>query len=322
VRLALVALTGALVLAGCGTSTTATSRQVPVVDVIPKDAMVVHPTPPKRQTCDPTASLAPLGPLPSPGGQMPAGSWMARIKARGYLKVGVAQTTYLWGYRDPVTDELIGFDIDILHQVAQAIFGSPDAIEYTVVPNIDREHAVESGQVDIVAETMTMNCEREKKVDFSTEYYSANQKILVPQGSTINSSADLGGKRVCGPAGSTSIENLVRPGMPRHIQIWAVNDMTGCLVMLQQHQVDAISTDDAILVGLHAQDPTTRIVGPVINSEPYGLAISKAHPELTRFVNGVLAQVRADGAWMAIWDKWLQPYVGGSAPQPPAADYG
>ena len=169
----------ALALAACGTSTPATSSSVPALDVLPKGATVVHPVPPTPSTCDPTASLAPPTVMPAPG-QMPAGSYMAHIQARGYLKVGVDQNTYLWGYRDPVTGQLSGFDIDMLRQVAQAIFGTPDAIRFTIVPNAQRMQAVESGRVDIVAETMTMTCDREKSVDFSSVYYNANQRILVP----------------------------------------------------------------------------------------------------------------------------------------------
>jgi len=145
---------------------------------------------------------------------MPSGSYMAEIQARGYLRAGVDQSTYLWGYRDPVTGALSGFDIDMLRQVSQAIFGSPDRIRYTIVPNADRVQAVESGEVDIVAETMTINCEREKDVDFSSVYFEAGQQILVPSNSSITGPQDLGGKRVCATDGSTSLNNLVVPPSP------------------------------------------------------------------------------------------------------------
>jgi polar amino acid transport system substrate-binding protein len=252
---------------------------------------------------------------------MPAGSWMAHIQAQGYLQVGVDQNTYLWGYRDPATGELTGFDIDVLRLISQAIFGSPDDIRPTIVPNADRVAAVQSGEVDVVAETMTINCEREQSVDFSTVYYEAGQRILVPVNSAISGPQDLGGKRVCATKGSTSLQNLVAPSMPAHIQTWAVDNETDCLVLLQQGQVDAVSTDDAILEGLAAQDPNTRIVGPAFTQEPYGLAISKAHPDFTSFVNGVLATARADGAWAAMYSKWLGPFTGGVVPLPPAATY-
>ena len=59
--------------------------------------------------------------------------------------------------------------------------------------------------------------------------------------------------------------------------------------------VDAISSDNAILLGYTSQDPNTKIVGPPIADEPYGMAISKKHPDFVRFVNGMLARMRADG---------------------------
>jgi polar amino acid transport system substrate-binding protein len=319
---ALLALAGAVALGACGSTAATDAPATMTVTVLPRGAEVVHPSPPAASTsCDATASLQPPTIMPAPG-QMPKGSYMAQIQARGYLKVGVDQNTYLWGYRDPVTGQLTGFDIDMLRQISDAIFGStdPSYIHFVIVPNADRVQAVQKGDVDMVAETMTINCAREKLVDFSTVYYEAGQKILVPDNSTITGPQDLAGKRVCAPAGSTSLENLVAPGMPR-MQLWAVNDTTDCLVMLQQGQVDAISTDDAILVGLRAQDPNTQIVGSAFSSEPYGMAISKSHPDFTAFVNGVLAQVRADGTWTQIYDTYLQPYVGGAAPAPPPATY-
>jgi polar amino acid transport system substrate-binding protein len=318
----LVAVLAAVTLAACGSTTPTSSASTKAVDVLPEGAQIVHPKPPTTsKSCDATASLAPPTTMPTPG-QMPKGSYMAQIQARGYLKVGVDQNTYLWGYRDPVTGELSGFDIDMLHQISDAIFGSTDLnyIHFVPVPNADRVQAVQEGKVDVLAETMTINCARENSIDFSTVYYEAGQKILVPTNSTINGPQDLGGKRVCAPALSTSLQNLVKPGMPR-MQLWAANDTTDCLVMLQQGQVDAISTDDAILLGLAAQDPNTRITQQAFSSEPYGMAISKSHPDFTSFVNGVLAQVRANGTWTQIYNHYLQPAIGGPAPAPPTPTY-
>jgi polar amino acid transport system substrate-binding protein len=81
--------------------------------------------------------------------------------------------------------------------------------------------------------------------------------------------------------------------------------------------VAAISTDDAILDGLKAQDPWTKIVGPAISPQPYGLAISKEHPDFVRFVNAVLEQMRTDGQWAASYARW----IGRPVPAPPPAQY-
>ena len=62
------------------------------------------------------------------------------------------------------------------------------------------------------------------------------------------------------------------------------------------------------------------MVGPAFTSEPYGMAIAKAHPDFTSFVNGVLAQAKADGTWASIYDRTLGPYTGGATPAPPPGD--
>jgi polar amino acid transport system substrate-binding protein len=106
---------------------------------------------------------------------------------------------------------------------------------------------------------------------------------------------------------------------PMHIV--QVANQTDCLVMLQQGQVDAVSTDDTILQGLAAQDPNVKLVGGNFTAEPYGMAISKAHPDFVSFVNAVLARERSDGTWTAIYKKWLAPVVGGTVRDPPVAQY-
>jgi polar amino acid transport system substrate-binding protein len=275
----------------------------------------------------PTASLRPSGSLPTPG-NMPAGSYMSVIAKRGYLLAGVDQNTLLWGYLDPAKEQLAGFDIDMVRQIATALFGDATTqhLKLVVVPNSDRQTDVANGTVDLVAETMTITCDRQDgkdnnpPVDFSTEYYEAHQEILVPDGSPITSLATLAGRRVCAAKGSTSLTNLAREAP--QAQVWAVKNQTDCLVMLQQGQVDAISTDDTILEGLAAQDPNLKILTSVkLSDEPYGMAISKSHPDFTRFVNGVLAQERADATWASIWTKWLAPAVKTSVPPPPVPEY-
>jgi polar amino acid transport system substrate-binding protein len=97
---------------------------------------------------------------------------------------------------------------------------------------------------------------------------------------------------------------------------------TGCLVLFQQGKVDAITGDDTILAGLAAQDPYALVVrAPAFTAEPYGLGVAKEHADFARFVNGVLAQMRADGRWTTAYNTWLRAALG-PAPAPPAAVYG
>jgi polar amino acid transport system substrate-binding protein len=314
----------AIGLAGCGGSSQTPVAAVSASPVVPAGSSFNPPAaasgPAVNNNCNATASLPPVPNLPTPG-LMPAGSYVAKILEAGHLTAGVDQSTYLWGYRDPQTGQLSGFDIDMLHQVSQAIFGNPNRIRFIVIPNSDRIPAVQSGEVDIVAETMTINCQRKQQVDFSSVYYNAGQRILAPVGSRITGVSSLAGKRVCATAGSTSLQNLQALKVaPRVRPVSAVNN-ADCLVLLQQGQVDAISTDDTILQGLAAQDPNLQLVGSAFTAEPYGMAISKSHPDFVAFVNAVLARERADGTWAAIFKRWLGRFDGGRVPAPPKATY-
>jgi polar amino acid transport system substrate-binding protein len=264
-----------------------------------------------RPGCDPYASsLRPSGPP-----QVTSGSYMARIKARGYLIAGVDQNTYHFGFLNPLDGKIEGFDIDMIRAVAQAIFGDSDKVRYKAITDGQRIPAIQSGRVDIVAHTMWITCDRLRLVDFSAPYFDARQKVLVPKGSPATGLADLGGQKVCATAGSLSL--AVIAAQPSHPIPVAVPYWTDCLVMLQQGDVAAISTDAPILAGLAAQDPWTKIVGPSLLDRPYGMAISQQHPDFVRFVNAVLEQVRSDHRWAASYARW----IGTPVPAPPAVRY-
>lgn len=266
--------------------------------------------------CNPYASLAPQAGRPA----VTAGSWAASIRARGYLIAGVDQTTYHFGYLDPLNGQVEGLDIDMIKDVAAAIFGlSPDSaalgahIHFKAIDDAQRIPDVANGTVDIVAHTMTVNCDRMKDVDFSSIYYDAKQRVLVDAptaGATAPDLARLGAARqkVCATIQSDSVAQIKAAGATA-VQVTYWSD---CLVLLEEGHVAGISTDDSILYGMQAQDPDTVITGPPLEDEPYGLAISKAHPDFVRFVNAVLAADRANGQWAKSYRTW----VSATAPLP------
>ena len=95
---------------------------------------------------------------------------MAAIAERGRLVVGVDQNTYPFGFRNPSSGQLEGFDIDLAREVARRIFGDPDRIDLRVVDASQRESALQSGQVDVVVRTYSITCDRKRSVEFSTVY--------------------------------------------------------------------------------------------------------------------------------------------------------
>jgi polar amino acid transport system substrate-binding protein len=307
----------AAMLAGCGASSDhAQQMALAALTMTALPAQPSKPAPSPRGCENLRASLRPPAVMPAPG-TMPVGSYMAKIKRRGYLLAGVDQNTLLFAYFNPLDGRTEGFEIDLLRQLAQAIFGNPNKIQFKAITTAERIPAVRDGSVDVVADAMTITCERRQQVDFSTVYYDAGQKILVPSDSPVHSIKDVAGKRVCATVGSTSIQTLRRQAP--HAIAYPVQQRTDCLVALQQGLVDAITSDDSILLGFNAQDPDTKIVGPRFAPEPYGMAISRAHPEFVRFVNGVLARMRTQGTWRRLYAHWLGSLT--STPAPPAASY-
>ncbi|MFV0425475.1 MAG: glutamate ABC transporter substrate-binding protein [Beutenbergiaceae bacterium] len=272
---------------------------------------------PTSATCaNPVQSYAPVEPLPG-AGQMPSGSTMERIYNNGALVVGVSADTLRMGARDPFTGQIEGFDIDILREIARAIFGDPDRLQFRVITSAQRIDVLTSGEVDVVARAFTITCQRWQEIAFSAEYFHSGQKVLVSQGSTAAGLADLAGQRVCAPAGTTTLERLSE--FPE-VEAVAAPTHSQCLALFQQGQVDAITGDDTILAGFAAQDPYAVVVGEAISDEPYGLGIPPENVDMVIFVNGVLEQIMADGTWTQIYDRWLADL--GPAPIPPAPVYG
>ncbi|KHD76498.1 hypothetical protein MB27_17335 [Actinoplanes utahensis] len=265
-------------------------------------------------TCDPRASLRPPASMPRPGA-MPAGSTMAAIAARGRLVVGIDQNAYLFGFRDPSTGELAGFEIDMAREIARGLFGDPGRVQFRAITTADRIPVLERREVDLVIRTMSMTCERWQKVSFSSEYIASRQRLLVRKADKIKDFPDLRGKKVCATKGSTSIITIDQ--QPTDMIPVSTDSTLDCLVLLQQHQVDAVSTIDVLLAGLAAQDPTTEVVGSRVSDEPAGIGIPKEHADMVRFVNGVLERMRADGTWTRVYDRWLKPRLG-PAPVPVA----
>jgi len=157
--------------------------------------------------------------------------------------------------------------------VSSALFGSPDNVELIPIQSSERVPRLQSGELELVAQTLTITCERWDAINFSSVYYNARQRLLVQQGSGIEQVEDFmdfnqEDARVCAQTESTSIANLEDLGYLTPVPVGSVAE---CLVLFQQTSVLGISTDDTILAGLAAQDPFAEIVGGEISEEPYGL---------------------------------------------------
>ena len=308
-RAALGLIAAGALLAGCSAGSTP-----PLPTVAPSSS---NPAPsssaPPAPGCDDNNSTRVESYAPSQNG----GGRVAAIKARGHLNVGVAADNLLFGYRNPFTGQLEGFDIDIANEVAKAIFGTASGhVEYVVENFAQRIPDLQSGKVDMVADIMTINCARWGQIAFSTEYFHAGQQVLVRTNAPYKSIQDLNGKKVCTAKGSTGNQNLTTRFPQVHRVV--VDTISDCMVLFQQGSIEGIVSDNTVLNGFVSQDPYAHIVGPQFTNEPYGLGFNKSDVDFVRYVNAQLAKWRTDGAWAAIYHKWLP----GAVPSAPPAVYG
>ncbi|AQS69560.1 glutamate ABC transporter substrate-binding protein [Streptomyces pactum] len=248
------------------------------------------------------------------------------------LVVGVDQNSYRWGYRDPNNGgdaELAGFDIDLVHRIAEDILGDPDAVQFKAIPTDQRIPAIQDGRVDMVVRTMTINCDRLEDVAFSAPYFRTGQQVLAPKSSDITGyDGTLAGREICTAAGSTALSTLEQDQSDGELAADAdlgttVPNQLDCLVRLQLGEVDAVVTDGALAASQAAQDPTVELKGDAFTTEYYGVAMKKDADDLVRRVNQILVEWRADkaGGWQHSYDEWLSETMDDAAksepPSPP-----
>jgi glutamate transport system substrate-binding protein len=241
-----------------------------------------------------------------------------RIKSRGTVVVGVKEDQPNLGFKDPTTNTYSGFDVEMARLVAAGLGFAPDRIEYKVIQSAAREQAISTGDIDYYVGTYSITDKRKEKISFAGPYFVAGQDLLVRKDDTsINGPESLAGKKVCSATGSTSIQRI-REKFPE-AQTVEFDKYSQCVEQLIGKQVDAVTTDDAILKGYAAQQPDKlKVVGKPFSEEKYGIGLPKDDKALRDKVNDLLTAAESGGQWKQIYDATLG--KSGSPAQPPAID--
>lgn len=228
-----------------------------------------------------------------------------KIKERDKLVVGVKYDLNLFGLKNPETGEVEGFDIDIAKGLAKKILGDENKIELKEVTSKTRIPMLNNGEIDAIIATMTITEERKKEVDFSDVYFMAGQSLLVKKDSNINGIADVNkeGVTVLTAKGSTSAQNI-RAKAPK-ATVLEFENYAEAFTALKAGQGDALTTDNALLFGMAKQDPNFRVVDETFSEEPYGIAVRKGDKELLEVINEYLKEIKANGEYDKIYEKWI-----------------
>ena len=253
------------------------------------------------------------------GASFPEGTTMARLKQAGTVKVGTKFDQPLFGLKN-LEGKPEGFDVEIAKLIAGEMGIAADKIQWVETVSANREPFIQQDKVDFVVATYTINDKRKQVVDFAGPYYEAGQDIMVAKGNPegIAGPDDLAGKKVCSVTGSTPAENI-RENYPQ-ADLTEFDVYSKCAEALKNGQVQAVTTDNVILLGLISQDQEAfELVGKPFTKEPYGIGVKKGDTEFRNFINDTLEKIQQDGRWLAAWDATAGK-VATEKPTPPAID--
>jgi len=222
---------------------------------------------------------------------------------RDGVVVGVKEDQPGLGYLDVTTGERTGFDIDIARWIAASLGFDEDKIEFKPIASANREQAITNGDIDYYVGTYSITDKRKELIDFAGPYFITGQGLLVGADTEgVEKLEDLNGKTVCSATGSTPIQNI-KANFPE-ITPKEYDLYSACVEDLINGQVDAVTTDQAILIGFAAQYPEdVKVVGDLFTEERYGVGFTKGDSALQEHINTLFT----DGGdiWQAIFDKNL-----------------
>jgi len=234
--------------------------------------------------------------------EFPAGSTMARLADAGAITIGTKFDQPLFGLMSPSgTPE--GFDVEIGKIIAGELGIDPGNIEWVETVSANREPFIESGQVDMVVATYTINDKRKEIVSFAGPYYNAGQAMMtLSTTDDITTPDDLAGKNVCSVEGSTPAANIAENYPEANLVLYGA--YTDCLEPLRNGEVDVVTTDNVILAGYVAEsDGEFKVVGEPFTEEPYGIGVALDDTEFRSWINDELEKIFADGRWLAAWQE-------------------
>jgi polar amino acid transport system substrate-binding protein len=209
----------------------------------------------------------------------------ADIAARKRFIIGVKCDTPPFGYLD-VRGKNAGVDVEIAKWFARYAFGREQRLTFVCAPTAVREPLLTGGRVDLVISTFTYTADRDTRIDFSRAYYKATGRLLVKNGSPINTLNDIRGRKVATTPGSI-YDRWMRRCFPT-AEVLAVESVTAAVIAFNQGRADAVMFDDTSLALQAATDPNAKLTDDLFLEAPYGIGIKQGNVQLKRWVDARL----------------------------------
>lgn len=236
-------------------------------------------------------------------GDSAGGGTLQHVKQSGKLVVGVKYDTPPYGFIPKGKSQPEGFDIDITKEIAKRLGAKASFVQVTAK---NRTPYLQSGKIDLIAASMFHTKTRDEAIDFSITYFEDQDKLLVPEGSSIKSVNDLKGKTVSLTQGSTQ-EVDVKKAVPS-VKTLTYQTWPDTLQAMLRGEADAVVSSSGILVGLqqtaNAAGKHVKVVGDGFAPSPVGMGMRQNDSSFRDAVNFALMDMYSDGTYKRIFEKW------------------
>ena len=253
--------------------------------------------------CAKKESPTPAGSAPTASGTSDSADIKA-IKSRGVLKAGVKVDVPKFGFKDPKTSKIEGFEIDLVKAIAKKILGDENKVDLQAVTAKTRGPLLDSGEVDLVAATFTVTEERKKSYNFSDSYFTDAVGLMVKKSASIKDFKGLNGKNIGVAQSATSKTAIEEEAKKQNIKISFLEFATypEIKAALDSGRVDCFSVDGSILSGY--LDDSTTILSDKFNPQDYGIASKMGNDGLAKVINDTINEMKKSGEITKLIAKW------------------
>lgn len=220
----------------------------------------------------------------------PGTSKLHEVLKRGSVIVGTGSTNPPWHFEDD-KGELQGFDVEMARLLAKGLFDDPTKIQFVRQASDARVPNLQTGQVDVVFQFMTVTAQRAQLVDFSIPYYREGVGTLLRRNSPHAGALDLarsGKKFKVSILQNVYAENIVHAAMPQ-AEVMQLDSVANAVLALDAGRVDAAAIDDSTVRWLARQNPDKYKAGNYgWSPQTYAAAVRPGDPVWLHFVDTVL----------------------------------
>jgi ABC-type amino acid transport substrate-binding protein len=231
-----------------------------------------------------------------------AQSTLETVKKRGKLIAGVKTDFPPFGTID-ASGKNVGFDVDVAHLFAKALFNDEQQVELVAVTSGNRIPFLQSGKIDIIIATVTVTEERRQIVEFSEPYFMSGSLLLVPKASTAKGLEDMAGKTIAVIQGAIQDKD-VEQMQPKASRV-KFGKVSEALLAVKGGRADGFVQDDVLILTLARENPDMKAVGKAFIPRPYGIAARKGDTEFIGWVNAQLRKMHQDGTYDRLWKKYF-----------------